>query len=103
VFRPIIVSDIKFKKHTSSWISAYRYNDKVSLLVNARTGDVQGERPYSTIVLCLQLWLSWQLLHYFSFSEWNSSAGLFDGTDFGNLAYSDSTLIYSKIHFKPFI
>jgi len=30
------------------WISAYRYHDKVyRFLVNARTGEVQGERPYS--------------------------------------------------------
>ena len=32
------------------WISAYRYNDKVwRFLVNARTGEVQGERPYSAV------------------------------------------------------
>lgn len=30
------------------WISAYRYSGKVyRFLVNARTGEVQGERPYS--------------------------------------------------------
>jgi DNA-directed RNA polymerase subunit RPC12/RpoP len=30
------------------WLSAYRYRDKVyRFLVNARTGEVQGERPYS--------------------------------------------------------
>jgi predicted RNA-binding Zn-ribbon protein involved in translation (DUF1610 family) len=30
------------------WISAYRYRDKVyRFLVNARTGEVQGERPWS--------------------------------------------------------
>jgi len=30
------------------WISAYRYQDKVyRFTVNARTGEVQGERPYS--------------------------------------------------------
>jgi hypothetical protein len=32
------------------WLSAYRYNNKVfQFLVNARTGEVQGERPYSAI------------------------------------------------------
>lgn len=32
------------------WISAYRYRDKpFRFLVNARTGEVQGERPYSWI------------------------------------------------------
>lgn len=30
------------------WISAYRFRDKVyQVVVNARTGEVQGERPYS--------------------------------------------------------
>ena len=30
------------------WISAYKYNDKTyRFTVNARTGEVQGERPYS--------------------------------------------------------
>ena len=30
------------------WISSYKYNGKVyRFLVNARTGEVQGERPYS--------------------------------------------------------
>jgi DNA-directed RNA polymerase subunit RPC12/RpoP len=30
------------------WISAYRYHDRTfRFLVNARTGEVQGERPYS--------------------------------------------------------
>lgn len=32
------------------WISAYRYRDRVfRFLVNARTGEVQGERPYSAM------------------------------------------------------
>lgn len=36
------------------WISAYRYNEKVyRFLVNARTGEVQGERPYSWIKIAL--------------------------------------------------
>lgn len=30
------------------WLSAYRYNGKLyQILINARTGEVQGERPYS--------------------------------------------------------
>src|SRR5262245_44367772 len=30
------------------WVSAYRFSDKIyQVLVNARTGEVQGERPYS--------------------------------------------------------
>ena len=36
------------------WISAYRYNDKVyRFMVNGRTGEVQGERPYSVIKITL--------------------------------------------------
>ncbi|MGC3947337.1 MAG: hypothetical protein QM762_22945 [Chryseolinea sp.] len=36
------------------WLSAYRYNNKVfQFLVNARTGEVQGERPYSAIKITL--------------------------------------------------
>lgn len=41
--------DIKFKHILLPvWLSSYRYKDKVyRFLVNARTGEVQGERPYS--------------------------------------------------------
>lgn len=36
------------------WISSYRYGDKVfRFLVNARTGEVQGERPWSIIKITL--------------------------------------------------
>ena len=36
------------------WIGAYRFQDKVyQLVVNARTGEVQGERPYSAIKIVL--------------------------------------------------
>jgi len=36
------------------WISAYRYQDRVfRFLVNGRTGEVQGERPYSAIKIAL--------------------------------------------------
>lgn len=36
------------------WISAYRYRDRVyRRLVNARTGEVQGERPWSWIKIAL--------------------------------------------------
>ena len=32
------------------WIGAYRFQNKVyQVMVNARTGDVEGERPYSTV------------------------------------------------------
>lgn len=32
------------------WISAYKYNEKVyRFMINGRTGEVQGERPWSII------------------------------------------------------
>ncbi|MBA3663193.1 MAG: hypothetical protein H0W61_03165 [Bacteroidetes bacterium] len=42
-------TEIKFKHILLPlWISAYRFNEKVyRFTVNARTGEVQGERPYS--------------------------------------------------------
>lgn len=43
--------DISFKHILLPvWLSAYRYRDKVyRFLVNARTGEVQGERPWSWV------------------------------------------------------
>ncbi len=48
-------SDISFKHILLPiWISAYRYKDEVyRFLVNGRTGEVQGERPYSVIKITL--------------------------------------------------
>jgi hypothetical protein len=48
-------SDITFKHILLPvWISAYRFKDKVyRFLVNARTGEVQGERPWSWIKITL--------------------------------------------------
>lgn len=48
-------NDIKFKHILLPlWISAYRFNDKVyRFTVNARTGEVQGERPYSAMKIVL--------------------------------------------------
>jgi DNA-directed RNA polymerase subunit RPC12/RpoP len=38
------------------WISAYRYQNKVyRFLVNARTGEVRGERPYSAMKIALAI------------------------------------------------
>jgi uncharacterized membrane protein YidH (DUF202 family) len=38
------------------WISAYRYAGRTfRFLVNARTGEVQGERPYSAIKIILAI------------------------------------------------
>jgi LSD1 subclass zinc finger protein len=48
-------NDITFKHILLPlWISAYRYNNKVyRFTINARTGEVQGERPYSAIKIAL--------------------------------------------------
>ena len=48
-------NDITFKHILLPiWLSSYRYNDKVyRFLINARTGEVQGERPYSAIKIVL--------------------------------------------------
>lgn len=36
------------------WVSAYRFNETVyRVVINARTGEVQGERPYSVIKIVL--------------------------------------------------
>ncbi|MGI0116810.1 hypothetical protein [Zooshikella sp. RANM57] len=36
------------------WLSSYRYKDKIyRFLINARTGEVQGERPYSKVKMVL--------------------------------------------------
>jgi DNA-directed RNA polymerase subunit RPC12/RpoP len=48
-------SDITFKHILLPvWLSSYKYKDKVyRFLVNARTGEVQGERPYSAAKIAL--------------------------------------------------
>lgn len=50
-------NDISFKHILLPvWISAYRYNDKIyRFLVNGRTGEVQGERPWSWIKITLAI------------------------------------------------
>jgi DNA-directed RNA polymerase subunit RPC12/RpoP len=50
-------SDITFKHLLLPvWMSAYRYNNRVyRFLVNARTGEVQGDRPYSWIKITLAI------------------------------------------------
>ncbi|MBK8366817.1 MAG: hypothetical protein IPL10_05195 [Bacteroidetes bacterium] len=50
-----IYNDITFKHILLPvWLSSYKYKDKVyRFLVNARTGEVQGERPYSAIKIAL--------------------------------------------------
>lgn len=49
------LSDVTFKHVLLPiWIAAYRYGGKsFRFVVNARTGKVQGERPYSTVKIAL--------------------------------------------------
>ena len=36
------------------WIGAYRFHDRVfQIAVNARTGEVQGDRPYSSVKITI--------------------------------------------------
>jgi LSD1 subclass zinc finger protein len=48
-------NDIKFKHLLLPvYVSSYKYNNKVyQFLVNARTGEIQGERPYSWVKIAL--------------------------------------------------
>ena len=50
-------SDVTFKHALLPvWISAYRYNGQTyRFLINARTGEVQGERPYSWAKITLAI------------------------------------------------
>lgn len=51
----VVHRDIKFKHILLPlWISAYQYNKKVyRFIINGRTGEVQGQRPYSAIKIAL--------------------------------------------------
>lgn len=51
----VVYNDITFKHILLPvWLSAYQYNGKVyRFMINARTGEVQGERPYSAIKIAL--------------------------------------------------
>ncbi|NMM47659.1 hypothetical protein [Marinigracilibium pacificum] len=50
-----IYNDITFKHiHLPVYVSAFKFKDKLyQFLVNARTGEVQGERPYSWIKIVM--------------------------------------------------
>jgi LSD1 subclass zinc finger protein len=52
-----VYNDIKFKHILLPvWLSAYRYSEKVyRFMINGRTGEVQGERPYSALKITLAL------------------------------------------------
>lgn len=52
-----IYDDVTFKHILLPiWLSSYRYSNKVyRFLVNGRTGEVQGERPYSAVKIALAI------------------------------------------------
>lgn len=52
-----VYNDITFKHILLPiWLSAYRYKEKVyRFMINGRTGEVQGERPYSAIKITLTI------------------------------------------------
>ena len=51
----VVYSDVTFKHILLPiWISAYGYHSKVyRFIINGRTGEVQGQRPYSAIKIAL--------------------------------------------------
>jgi len=68
-------SDIAFKHILLPvWVTAYRYGDKVfRIMINARTGEVQGERPWSwvKIIFTVLLAILLVLLPYL-YSNWSA-------------------------------
>ena len=50
------------------WLSIYRYRDKIyRFVVNARTGEVHGERPYSAIKIALAVLAALAILAFLIF------------------------------------
>lgn len=51
----VVYSNVSFKHILLPvWLSAYSYNNKVfRFIINGRTGEVQGQRPYSAIKIAL--------------------------------------------------
>jgi hypothetical protein len=50
------------------FVSAYKYKDKLyQFLVNGRTGEVQGQRPYSWIKITLAVILGLSIIALFIF------------------------------------
>ena len=53
----VVYSNVSFKHILLPvWLSAYGYNNKVfRFIINGRTGEVQGQRPYSVIKIALAI------------------------------------------------
>jgi len=53
------------------WISAYRFKDKVyRFMINARTGEVKGERPYSVGKILLAILAALIIIGGIAFAVW---------------------------------
>lgn len=65
-------SEISFKHILLPvWLSAYRYNGKVyRFLINARTGEVRGERPYSVGKIILAVLAGILIIGGIGFAIW---------------------------------
>jgi uncharacterized CHY-type Zn-finger protein len=74
--KDIDYQDITFKHILLPiWLSAYRYNNKVyRFMINGRTGEVQGERPYSWIKITLAILVALAVI----------AAGIFLYNKYGN-------------------
>ena len=58
------------------WLSAYRYRDKVyRILINARTGSVRGERPYSTWKIAIAVVIAIVILLFFLYANSGGTGG----------------------------
>jgi DNA-directed RNA polymerase subunit RPC12/RpoP len=56
------------------WLSAYRYRDKVyRIVINARTGAVRGERPYSTWKIAIAVVIGILVVLWFLYLKVSSS------------------------------
>lgn len=54
------------------WLSAYRFRDRIyRILINARTGEVQGERPYSAAKIAAAIILAILLIALFALLSQN--------------------------------
>jgi len=59
-YQEISTTNIEYSKITFKhillpiWLNTYKYNDKIyRFIINARTGDIRGDRPYSWIKITL--------------------------------------------------
>lgn len=66
--------EVKFKHILlPTWVSAYRFKHKVyQFVVNARTGEVQGGRPYSVVKIVLLVIAIFAFIYALSNIDWSA-------------------------------